>query len=67
MFTVLAAISGLEREHVPDRTLEGHESVRKRGKTIGGTGVTSEDIVSISSRYDELCPSSMLPIRMQDK
>ncbi|MDX2823848.1 hypothetical protein PV416_22795 [Streptomyces ipomoeae] len=24
--------------HIRDRTLEGHESARKRGKTIGATG-----------------------------
>ncbi len=38
MFTVLAAMSGMEREYIRDRTLEGHESARKRGKTIGGAG-----------------------------
>jgi Resolvase, N terminal domain len=40
VFTVLAAMSGMEREYIRDRTLEGHESARKRGKTIGGAGVT---------------------------
>jgi DNA invertase Pin-like site-specific DNA recombinase len=38
VFTVLAAMSGMEREYIRDRTLEGHESARKRGKTIGGAG-----------------------------
>ncbi|MFB7532483.1 recombinase family protein [Streptomyces sp. NPDC056178] len=33
VFTVLAAMSGMEREYIRDRTLEGHESARKRGKT----------------------------------
>lgn len=37
---------GLERECIRDRTLEGHESARKRGKTIGGTGVTDKDMLS---------------------
>nr|WP_237283328.1 recombinase family protein [Streptomyces alfalfae] len=46
MFTVLAAMSGMEREYIRDRTLEGHESARKRGKTIGGAGVTDEDMLS---------------------
>jgi DNA invertase Pin-like site-specific DNA recombinase len=36
VFTVLAALSGMEREYIRDRTLEGHESAQKRGKTIGG-------------------------------
>jgi DNA invertase Pin-like site-specific DNA recombinase len=48
VFTVLAALSGMEREYVHDRTLEGHESARKRGKTIGGAGVTDNDMLSIA-------------------
>ncbi len=35
VFTVLAALSGLEREYIRDRTLEGHEAARARGKSIG--------------------------------
>ncbi|WP_435835394.1 recombinase family protein [Streptomyces avermitilis] len=38
VFAVLAALSGMEREYIRDRTLEGHESARKRGKTIGTGG-----------------------------
>jgi DNA invertase Pin-like site-specific DNA recombinase len=34
VFTVLAALSGMEREYIRDRTLEGHESARTRGKSI---------------------------------
>lgn len=30
VFTVLAALSGMEREDIRDRTLEGHESARAR-------------------------------------
>ncbi|PCG86783.1 resolvase [Streptomyces sp. WZ.A104] len=48
VFTVLAALSGMEREYVRDRTLEGHESARKRGKTIGGAGVTDDDMLSMA-------------------
>ncbi|MFF4948687.1 recombinase family protein [Streptomyces chattanoogensis] len=48
VFTVLAAMSGMEREYIRDRTLEGHESARKRGKTIGGAGVTDEDMLSMA-------------------
>ncbi len=33
VFTVLPAPSGMEREYIRDRTLEGHESARRRGKT----------------------------------
>ncbi|CNF62347.1 site-specific recombinase%2C DNA invertase Pin [Mycobacterium tuberculosis] len=46
VFTVLAALSGMEREYIRDRTLEGHESARSRGKTIGGAGVTDDAMLS---------------------
>jgi DNA invertase Pin-like site-specific DNA recombinase len=59
VFTVLAALSGMEREYIRDRTLEGHESARKRGKTIGGAGVTDHDMLAMAEsgknrgrRYD---------------
>ncbi|WP_445277214.1 recombinase family protein [Streptomyces sp. DSM 41033] len=48
VFTVLAAQSGMEREYIRDRTLEGHESARKRCKTIGGAGVTDPDMLSMA-------------------
>lgn len=48
VFTVLAATSGMEREYIRDRTLEGHEPARKRGKTIGGAGVTDTDMLSMA-------------------
>ncbi|MFE4371962.1 hypothetical protein ACFRMN_27800 [Streptomyces sp. NPDC056835] len=55
-FTVLAAMSGMERGYILDRTLEGHESARKRGKTIGGAGVTDDDMLSMAlhSRDQEM-------------
>ncbi|MFD8079868.1 recombinase family protein [Streptomyces sp. NPDC059718] len=53
VFTVLAAMSGMEREYVRDRTLEGHESARKRGKTIGGAGVTDESMLSMALHLRE--------------
>ena len=46
MFTVLAALSGMEREYIRDRTLEGHESARARGKSIGGAAVTDEAMLA---------------------
>ena len=46
VFTVLAALSGMEREYIRDRTLEGHESARGRGKTIGGAAVTDEAMLA---------------------
>jgi DNA invertase Pin-like site-specific DNA recombinase len=48
VFTVLAALSGMEREYIRDRTLEGQESARKRGKTIGGAGVTDTDMLAMA-------------------
>ncbi|WP_323369219.1 recombinase family protein [Streptomyces alkaliterrae] len=48
VLTVLAAMSGMEREYIRDRILEGRESTRKRGKTIGGAGVTDEDMLSMA-------------------
>ena len=46
VFTVLAALSGMEREYIRDRTLEGHESARARGKSIGGAAVTDESMLA---------------------
>ncbi|MEV0032068.1 recombinase family protein [Nocardia sp. NPDC050793] len=48
VFTVLAALSGMEREYIRDRTLEGHESARSRGKTIGGANVTDPDMLTMA-------------------
>ncbi|NKX86820.1 recombinase family protein [Nocardia coubleae] len=48
VFTVLAAMSGMEREYVRDRTLEGHEAARARGKTIGGALVGDEAMLSMA-------------------
>ncbi|MEU9011261.1 recombinase family protein [Streptomyces sp. NPDC048479] len=58
VFTMLAATSGMEREYIRDRTLEGHESARKRGKTIGGAGVTDDDMLSMALqlRDQEMSP-----------
>jgi DNA invertase Pin-like site-specific DNA recombinase len=46
VLTVLAALSGMEREYIRDRTLEGHESARARGKAIGGAAVTDEAMLA---------------------
>jgi DNA invertase Pin-like site-specific DNA recombinase len=53
VFTVLAALSGMEREYIRDRTLEGHESARTRGKNIGGTAVTDEAMLSMALHLRE--------------
>jgi DNA invertase Pin-like site-specific DNA recombinase len=46
VFTVLAAMSGMDREYIRDRTLEGHESARARGKNVGGAAVTDKAMLS---------------------
>lgn len=46
VFTVLAAMSGMDREYIRDRTLEGHESARARGKAIGGATITDAGMLS---------------------
>ncbi|WP_229739449.1 recombinase family protein [Nocardia rhizosphaerihabitans] len=48
VFTVLAALSGMEREYIRDRTLEGHESARGRGKSIGGVTVVDETMLAMA-------------------
>ncbi|MER5320932.1 recombinase family protein [Streptosporangium roseum] len=48
VFIVLAALSGMEREYIRDRTLEGHESARKNGKAIGGATVTDPAMLSMA-------------------
>ena len=48
VFTVLAALSGMEREYIRGRTLEGHESARARGKAIGGASVTDEAMLAVA-------------------
>jgi DNA invertase Pin-like site-specific DNA recombinase len=48
VFSVLAALSGMEREYIRDRTLEGQESARRRGKSIGGAGVTDTDMLAMA-------------------
>ncbi|MFF1690380.1 hypothetical protein [Streptomyces sp. NPDC058254] len=47
-FTVLAAISGAEREYIRDKTLEGHEAARARGKSIGGAAVTDDAMLAVA-------------------
>ncbi|MGW5230587.1 recombinase family protein [Nocardia niigatensis] len=53
VFTVLAALSGMEREYIRDRTLEGHESARKRGKAIGGAAVVDDAMLSMALHLRE--------------
>ena len=38
----------MEREYIRDRTLEGHESARARGKSIGGAAVTDDAMLAVA-------------------
>ena len=53
VFTVLAALSGMEREYIRDCTLEGHESARARGKAIGGAVVTDDAMLGMALHLRE--------------
>jgi hypothetical protein len=53
VFTVPAALSGMEREYIRDRTLEGHESARARGKAIGGAVVTDDAMLGMAVHLRE--------------
>ena len=53
VFTVFAALSGMEREYIRDRTLEGHESARTRGKAIGGAAVTDDAMLAVALHLRE--------------
>ncbi|KAB2350388.1 recombinase family protein [Actinomadura rudentiformis] len=53
VFTVLAALSGMGREYIRDRTLEGHESARSRGKNIGGATVTDDAMLAVALHLRE--------------
>ncbi|MET7336294.1 hypothetical protein [Nonomuraea sp. NPDC005650] len=50
MFTVLTALSGMEREYIRDRTLEGHEYARKNGKAT----VTNPALLSMALHLREI-------------
>ena len=43
VFTVLAALSGMEREYIRD-----HESARAGGKAIGGAAVTDDAMLAVA-------------------
>ncbi|MFC4497883.1 recombinase family protein [Streptomyces ovatisporus] len=53
VFSVLAAMSGMEREYIREKTLDGQESARKRGKTIGGAKVSNDDMLSMALHLRE--------------
>ena len=38
----------MEREYIRDRTLEGNESARARGRAIGGAAVTDDAMLAVA-------------------
>ncbi|MFI6816092.1 hypothetical protein ACIBG7_27055 [Nonomuraea sp. NPDC050328] len=46
--TQISALRLLAGRYIRDRTLEGHESARTRGKHIGGATVTDEIMLSMA-------------------
>ncbi|GAA3263039.1 hypothetical protein GCM10020216_105410 [Nonomuraea helvata] len=48
-----AARSGVEREYIRDRTLEGHESAHKNGKVIRGATVIDPAMLSMAVHLRE--------------
>ncbi len=51
VFTVLAAMAGSQREYIRERTLEGHEAARARGKVIGGAAVTDDAMLAVALHH----------------
>jgi DNA invertase Pin-like site-specific DNA recombinase len=47
----LAAMAGSEREYIRERTLEGHEAARARGKVIGGAAVTDKAMLAVALHH----------------
>ena len=45
--SIRTARSGMDCEYIRDRTLEGNESARARGKAIGGATVTDEAMLAV--------------------
>ena len=43
LFAFFAAMAEAERDYIRDKTLEGHETARTKGKAIGGVKVTDVD------------------------
>lgn len=48
VFAVLAALSGMEREYIREKTLDGQESARRRGKAIGGAKVSDPTMLAMA-------------------
>ncbi|MGW6257694.1 hypothetical protein [Streptomyces sp. NPDC055085] len=48
LFAFFAAMAEAERDYIRDKTLEGHETARSKGKVIGGARVTDGDMLAMA-------------------
>ncbi|MEK2494640.1 hypothetical protein WN990_34355 [Kitasatospora purpeofusca] len=58
LFAFLAATAESERDYIRDRTVEGQETARRKGKTIGGVKAADGDMIATALRLrDDDCLS----------
>ncbi|MET7930991.1 recombinase family protein [Streptomyces sp. NPDC005373] len=50
LFAFFAAMAESERDYIRDKTLEGQETARTKGKAIGGVKVSDEDMLATALR-----------------
>ncbi|WP_307797591.1 recombinase family protein [Streptomyces laculatispora] len=50
LFAFFAAMAESERDYIRDKTLEGQETARAKGKAIGGVKVSDEDMLATALR-----------------
>lgn len=50
LFAFFAAMAEAERDYIRDKTLEGHETARAKGKAIGGVKVSDDDMLATALR-----------------
>ena len=50
LFAFFAAMAESERDYIRDKTLEGQETARTKGKAIGGVKVSDEDMLDTALR-----------------
>ncbi|MEU3986388.1 recombinase family protein [Streptomyces sp. NPDC026672] len=48
LFAFFAAMAEAERDYIRDKTLEGHETARTKGKAIGGVKVSDGDMLAMA-------------------
>lgn len=51
LFAFFAAMAEAERDYIRDKTLEGHETARAKGKAIGGVKVTDDDMLAMALHH----------------